>query len=219
MNPTEHHIRVPKRARYYQLGEQAGATDLWMVCHGYGQLAGRFVSHFACIAKAGRVIVAPEALHRFYINPPPAPAPDRRVGATWMTREDRANDIADYIDYLDILISELAAQSPQARVRVLGFSQGTATVLRWAVRATRAPHDLILWAGEVPADADWNMGARKLAHTSIHAVRGRQDELTPNTALQRNLQTLSAVGLTYQMHEFDGGHHLDETVLRDLADR
>lgn len=217
MNSTEHHIRVPKRARYYLLGEPAGATDIWMVCHGYGQLAARFIQHFACIAEAGRVILAPEALHRFYIDPPPAPAKHRRVGATWMTREDRESDIADYIDYLDILVSELAAQAPHARVRVLGFSQGTATVLRWAVRATRAPDDLILWAGEVPTDADWNLGARKLVHTTIHAVRGRQDELTPDSALQRNLQTLSAVGLTYRMHEFDGGHQLDETVLRDLA--
>ena len=217
MNPEEHHIRVSKRARYYTLGSVHDANDVWIVCHGYGQLAGRFIQSFACIAEPGRVVVAPEGLHRFYMDPPPAPAANRRVGATWMTREDRDNDIADYVDYLDQLISEVVAQSPTARLRVLGFSQGSATILRWAVGATRLPHQLILWAGEVPTDVDWAMGARKLANTRIDAVRGDRDELTSQTTLERNLATLSGVGLRYHLHEFGGGHHMNDDLLQQLA--
>lgn len=217
MTKTEHHIRVTRRARYYTLGESSNAHDIWLVCHGYAQLAERFINNFDCISMSGRVVVAPEALQRFYLDAPPTPAKDRRVGATWMTRVDRENDIADYVDYLDTLVSEYAARAPHARVRVLGFSQGTSTVLRWAVRATRAPDDLILWAGEVPADVNWNMGAGKLGNTRIYAVRGRADRMTSEAGWQRNLATLSAVGLEYQMHSFDGGHHLDEAVLCELA--
>jgi predicted esterase len=217
MNPEEHHMRVSKRARYYTIGSVQDANDVWIVCHGYGQLAGRFVQSFASIAQTGRVIVAPEGLHRFYMDPPPAPAANRRVGATWMTREDRDSDIADYIDYLDQLISEILAQSPSARLRVLGFSQGSATILRWAVGAARAPHQLILWAGEVPTDVDWTMGARKLANTRIDAVRGNRDELTSQATLARNLATLSGVGLRYELHEFSGGHHINDELLQQLA--
>lgn len=213
----QHHIRVTKRARYFTIGTAANALDIWFVCHGYGQLAGKFIEHFNCIADATRLIVAPEGLHRFYIDPPPAPAAQRRVGATWMTREDRETDIADYVDYLDTLVSELLSQAPNARLRVLGFSQGSATILRWAVRATRAPHELIIWAGEVPTDVDWAMGARKLAQTGLVAVRGTRDESTSESSFERNLRTLQDVGLSYQLHHFEGGHRLDETTLRRLA--
>jgi hypothetical protein len=79
------------------------------------------------------------------------------------------------------------------------------------------PDHLILWAGEVPTDIDWNMGARKLAAARIDAVRGDRDELTSQKVLQRNLGTLTEVGLHYQLHTFSGRHHLDDEMLRGLT--
>ena len=87
----EHHLAVAKTARYYSLGEPGPATrQLWFVCHGYGQLAGRFLRHFEPLDDGSRVIVAPEGLSRFYLSESPA---ERRVGASWMTREDRLVEI------------------------------------------------------------------------------------------------------------------------------
>jgi predicted esterase len=212
-----HHIRVVKRARYYTIGPTSGAADIWLVCHGYGQLAARFINGFEAIAAQNRLIVAPEGLHRFYHDPVSTPARERRVGATWMTREDRDADIADYIDYLDQLTSELLAHAPGSRFRALGFSQGSATMLRWAVGATRVPEQLIIWGGEVPTDVDWNMGARKLAAARIDVVRGARDEMLPGNTLDRNLGTLTEAGLRYQLHSFDGAHHLDSEMLQRLA--
>ena len=134
-----------------------------------------------------------------------------------MTREDRETDITDYVDYLDQLVSDILAKSPGARLRALGFSQGSATVLRWAVHASRVPDQLILWAGEVPTDVDWNMGARKLAPTRIDAVRGDRDQSVSQIVLQRNLDRLTEVALQYQIHRFSGGHRLDDELLRQLA--
>ena len=63
---------------------------VWFVLHGYGQLAGEFIRFFADLATDDSLVVAPEAMNRFYlVNPESAPARDRPVGATWMTREDR----------------------------------------------------------------------------------------------------------------------------------
>ena len=134
-----------------------------------------------------------------------------------MTREDRETDIADYVDYLDQLVSDILAKSPGARLRALGFSQGSATVLRWAVHASRVPDQLILWAGEVPTDVNWNMGARKLTPTRIDAVRGDRDQSVSQIVLQRNLDRLTEVALQYQIHRFSGGHRLDDELLRQLA--
>src|SRR5215213_7354677 len=123
----EHHLSVTRTARYYTLGPLDGAPrEVWVVCHGFGQLASRFLRHFDAIDDGTRLVVAPEALQRFYLDELKIPAAERRVGATWMTREDRLADINDYVGYLDALCEELFRRVPRgsARLVVLGFSQG-----------------------------------------------------------------------------------------------
>src|SRR4051812_37021459 len=103
---AEHFIEVPRTARYYTIGDTTRAsTELWFVLHGFSQLAGNFVQYFADLATTGsRLVVAPEGLNRFYVNQDTSvPAKDRPVGATWMTREDRLNEIRDYVRYFDRL--------------------------------------------------------------------------------------------------------------------
>src|SRR5439155_1591110 len=40
----EHHIGVSRSARYFTLGEKPqGVAEVWFACHGYGQLAARFL--------------------------------------------------------------------------------------------------------------------------------------------------------------------------------
>src|SRR5439155_5746399 len=99
----EPRIDVRRTARYYALGpDDHSACELWFVLHGYGQLAAQFVRLFETLDDGTRRIVAPEALNRFYlIGAETAPAADRPVGATWMTREDRDHEIEDYLGYLD----------------------------------------------------------------------------------------------------------------------
>ncbi len=103
--PNEHHVAVERSARYHTLGKAHGdVSEVWFVLHGYGQLAGEFIRYFADLDDGSRLIVAPEALNRFYtVSVTSAPAAERSVGATWMTREDRERDIADYVAYLERL--------------------------------------------------------------------------------------------------------------------
>ena len=130
----ERHISVQRSARYYVLGEPSPKVeDVWIVCHGYGQLAKDFISEFETIASPRRLIVAPEALMRYYISTAPAVhGPESRVGATWMTREDRETDIADYVGSLDSLHDEIMAGLGQKKVSItaLGYSKGGATERR-----------------------------------------------------------------------------------------
>src|ERR1019366_4806806 len=107
--PSQHHIPVQKTARYYTLGQIGPEiTDVWFACHGYGQLASDFAAEFECIEAPERLIVVPEALSRFYVPAGPGlHGPDAKVGATWMTREDRESEIADYVSYLDELYGEI----------------------------------------------------------------------------------------------------------------
>src|SRR3989475_8204908 len=95
----EHRISVTRTARYFTLGDPAGGVEeVWFACHGYAQLAGRFLEKLRVLEDGRRYVVAPEGLSRFYLTESPT---ERRVGATWMTREDRLSESDDYVRALD----------------------------------------------------------------------------------------------------------------------
>ena len=215
----EHPFRTTRTARYYTLGHPgAGVTDLWIVCHGYGQLAREFLAGLEPIASPTRVIAAPEALSRFYAGSPDARKPGARVGASWMTREDRLAEIEDQVAYLDGLAGALLARLPDgARLRALGFSQGASAACRWAALGTSHPTDLILWAGEIPDLPDALMRDR-LSGTRVHLVAGTRDKLVPEALFEHQVARLRKAGLDPQVHRFDGGHRLDSGVLRAMIE-
>src|SRR5262245_4764075 len=163
MTYQEQRLRVERTARYYVLGEPGQLTrEVWICCHGYGQLAGRFLRSFDAIAEPARLIVAPEGLHRFYLDPADRPAAERRVGATWMTREDRTTDIDDYVRYLDAVCERVLTEVPPGvQLVALGFSQGVATVARWAAASRFTIGTLVLWGSGLPPDLDWSLARGK----------------------------------------------------------
>ncbi len=209
---------MARTARYQQLGELSPATtQLWLVLHGYGQLAEYFIRHFAPLHAAdpaGTVIVAPEALSRFYLT-----GTGGRVGASWMTKADRLAEIEDQAGYLTTLLSHLRASCPHTtRLTVLAFSQGTATASRWLVReaAQWRPDQLVLWAGDFPADIDVGSARQLLTGLPVTLVCGDQDEYVSPTKLQEQAATLRQHGAAVASHNFIGGHTLHVDVLRQL---
>ena len=61
-----------------------------------------FAQCFKILNTDKNTIIAPEGLSRFYKN-----GFYGEVVSSWMTKEDRLNEINDYILYLDTLIEEL----------------------------------------------------------------------------------------------------------------
>ena len=217
----EHHVTVRRTARYYTLGPtESEVAQVWIVCHGFAQLAGRFMRHFAPLDDGTRLIVAPEALNRFYVEATPGVhGPESKVGATWMTREDRLHEIADYVAYLDTLADALFTRLDRTRVHltVLGFSQGVATVSRWAVQGRTRPDHLILWASPLPPEIDTGAGVAELAMIPrISVVVGARDA-DAQRALPRERERMQRIGIDHALIGFDGGHHIDAGTLRTLA--
>lgn len=214
--PVEHLLTTDRTARVYTLGA-LGAPDAWVVLHGYGQRAERFISQFATIAGDERAVVAPEALNRFYLDPPRPggpPAAERRVGGTWMTRDARELEIADYVAYLD-RVAVLVANA--TRLTVVGFSQGVATVARWATLGTAPIQRVILWAGTVPPDLDLRRLAQRMEDRAVEIVLGERDEITRAETVETALAELREGGVQYQLIRFAGGHAIDGGVLARLA--
>ena len=219
---ARHSIVVPRTARYYTLGPTHGfPRELWFVCHGYGQLANRFLEQFVPLDDGARLIVAPEALSRYYLDPIPVRRQQQspRVGATWMTREDREAEIADYVAYLERLAQEirhpLAGAAP--RIVVLGFSQGAATVSRWLAASDLRVDQLVLWGGAIPPELDLAAWSMRLHGAAITLVAGDGDEFVTPTALSAEAERLSASGVAFTLQRFIGGHAIPPEPLLQLA--
>ena len=212
----EHHLAVTKQARYYTLGTSDAATrEVWFVLHGYGQLARYFIRHFRALDNGSRLIVAPEALSRFYLGD----GEYERVGATWMTREDRLAEIADYIAYLDALYARVFADldRDQTSVQVLAFSQGTATACRWLTDGTATADRLILWGGAIPHDFDFQRHRPRLNELRLTLVTGTEDEYATPEKVQEEEARLRHEAVAFQSITYSGGHRLDADVLGRLA--
>lgn len=209
---------VTRTARYYQLGELSATTRrVWFVAHGYGQLATYFIRHFAHLTAADPdlVIVAPEGLSRFYLQ-----GTGGRVGATWMTREDRLTEIDDYVAYLNQLAERLLGQAaPEANVTVLGFSQGAATVSRWLAQTAFRPAHLILWAGAFPPDIASPAATNLLHNLSVTLVCGTEDEFITTEALSQQQESLRQIGVEAMVIQFTGKHVLHGPTLTQLAEQ
>jgi predicted esterase len=220
----ERHIRVPRSARYSVMGSfDASLTEVWIVCHGHGQLASRFLSRFVPIEREDRLVVAPEALSRYYLNPPEGGphALNTPVGATWMTSEDRDREIEDYVGYLDLLYDEIFALVPRERVRlwVLGFSQGAATVARWVAQGKADADRVVLWAGMLPPELNVPAAAALSRRAPLTVVLGRHDDFAKPDLIAAQESRLKELGIPYATIRFDGGHEIVPDALRSLAEK
>ena len=204
----EHHFTVERTARYHTLGDASTANELWIVLHGYGHLARYFLRGFEGLEE-GRLIVAPEALSRFYTG-----EDFTRVGASWMTREDREEEIADQHRYLDALVETVLSSTPMVqRTGLLGFSQGVATAARWVHRTPQKVDALVLWSGSMPPELERDALRERWARLRIELVHGEEDELVGEDKLQGNEALLRGAGLAFGTHRFPGGHALDSVTL------
>ena len=211
--PDQHRITVPRTARYFTLGGESGARTVWVVLHGYGMLAEKFVRWFAPAAGPQRLVVAPEGLNHYYTN-----HETRKVGATWMTSEDREVEIADYVRYLDLVLARVLADvDPAPAVEVHGFSQGTATAARWVALGTVRPSRLALWAGLVPPDLDLARHGEALSRANLTLVLGDRDEYIPEGKIEMERTRLEGASVRFTLHRFRGGHAVPWPVLEAMA--
>ena len=207
-----HHFETPRTARYHTLGDAQRSAEVWYLLHGYGQSAADMLSASSALAGRERLLVAPEGLSRFYLRGGAGP-----VGASWMTREDREHEIRDCMRWLDGLAEHLRGSLGARRTVVLGFSQGAAAAWRWALLGSSKLERLIAWGGALPSDLDVGLQTERLRALRIHVVRGANDATYDAIALERDREGLAGFGSTVETHDFQGGHRLDDALLRELA--
>jgi len=170
MKKHKHKIVVEKTAHYYSLGNISTAKTLWFVLHGYGYNANYFIHKFDGIADEENFVVAPEGLSKFYVS-----GVSGRVGASWMTKENREDEIQDYLNYLNSLYETLLSQIDliEVKVNVIGFSQGGATAARWVSDNKIKCANFILWASVFLDDMEFEV---LKTNTNSFLLYGDDDE-------------------------------------------
>jgi len=208
----QHQLKVQRTAHYATLGEPGPhIRTLWLVFHGYGQLARRFIRNFVDIADKDTLVVAPEGLSRFYWG-----GFDGPVVASWMTREDRLYEIADYSAMINQLYEHYLEACPQVeRIILLGFSQGTATVVRWLTWTRPHFHHLMLWAGQLPEDIDYKPIQDYFADKSLHFAYGDADPFITPQRMEFMREVIQQSGLTFREFPFVGKHEIVAKALRE----
>lgn len=212
-------VEFPFEARYAQLGNVDSATkQLWIVIHGYGQLAQYFIKKFETLREKQVAVIAPEGLSRFYVENIDSRmrTGNNRVGATWMTREDRLTDIRNYIRYLDTVYAQVISAG-KLPVTVLGFSQGAATAVRWVVSSNVNIDRLVLWAGIFPPDMDFEAGRQVLRNKKVVSVYGTQDPFLNDDRFTEMRMLSEKLDVVPETITFDGKHDIDAPTLLSLV--
>lgn len=191
----------------FELSEVETQCDtLIYVLHGYGQQAKYFIRKFQPIFGEF-LVVAPEGMHRFYLE-----GPSGRVGASWMTKEAREDDIEDNINWLNALDAQLSEHFKCSRKLLLGFSQGGATAARWFHRGAPKFDALILWACVFPPDLEAH---EELAHgANQHFVIGSEDQFYNSE--QQDALALFYEGKGFKIHRFEGNHDIHAPTLNEI---
>lgn len=203
---------VSRHARVGVVGSAETATEAWLILHGYGMLARGILHWFRGAEQPHRVLIAPEALSRFYTEMTDS---RRIVGASWVTREDLQHELEDQFDYLQQALAAIVP--PTVPLHVHGFSQGVSVGARWCARTDRAVARLVCWAGIVPDDAAAGDLKRRLGPEPLHLVVGDRDTRVPPERVEADATRLRAAGIDVVMHRFAGGHRVDEGVLATLS--
>lgn len=219
MNTTN--ISFQFKARYQTLGRlDSNTKKVWFVLHGYGQLAEYFLRKFKSLEAHDIFVVAPEGLSHFYIEDVTkrSQGGSQRVGATWMTRENRLMDIENYLTYLNTIYQQEIGNRKDLDITVLGFSQGAATASRWVLENNMHFSRLLLWAGMFPEDMDFAKGHEVLLNKKVQLVYGKQDLFLNDERLVHMEKLTQKLNIPAEVITFDGGHEIDEATLGRLAD-
>ena len=206
----ERQLSITKTANYGLSGNKK-ATRLLVSFHGYGQLVKYFIRKFRSLEE-DYLIVTPEALHYFYTQ-----GFEGRVGASWMTSENRETEIQDYLSYVDTLLANLKMEFPQINeITLLGFSQGTATASRYFMHTSHAISKLIMWSGFPAHDLDYEELKKKLLAKPMLLIQGKTDLLRPEEIFKQTIDKYNESGLPYELTWYEGGHAVEGGTLRDL---
>lgn len=207
----QHHLEFKIKASYYTLNELTDKTErIWLVFHGYGQLAEFFIKKFEGLDAEKNFIITPQGLSKYYLD-----GVYGRVGASWMTKEDRLTEIDNQYAYIDEVLNQFDLKDRE--LTYFGFSQGTATMGRYAAYAKIPFKRMIIWAGTFPPDTDPEDWTYLTGQEEISYFTSREDIYFKEEMIDnQNKVVTQAMGRTPELHWYEGGHRVIQEIVNRL---
>jgi predicted esterase len=220
----EQTLSITASATYEKLGKfDENTQQIWLVCHGFGQLAKYFIRRFDILDAEKNLIIAPQGLSKFYLN-----GQYDKVGASWLTKENREMDLANTLNYLHTIYeTEIKShlenpkviqniQANKLKINILGFSQGVSIACRWAVECQIPFDKLVLWAGRFPSEIQKEQLKFVKSEAEIILIVGDKDEFYRETYIEEEKQKLTNVIKPPKIIVFDGTHEVRREVLEQV---
>ncbi len=210
------HVSFKHTGRYAVLGSLNTSTKTVLIAfHGQGQLAKYYIQKFKGLQKLGITVIAPEGLHNYYLQ-----GFSGRVGALWMTSENRLMAIENYLSFLNSVYNEVILKTSDAvKIHILGFSQGTATASRWVENTTFNFERLILWGGTLPPDLDKNLMNNRMQDKLLLQVIGENDPFIDLEKIEELKLLVENYGLAAKYIFYNGAHDIDSSVFLKLFNK
>ena len=202
----ENILKIQKTARYFTHGNIDEARYLLICLHGYGQLPAFFGRKFEAIDQDYFVVI-PEGLHRFYLE-----GSSGRVGASWMTKEAREQDIQDNMDFLNQLLDLFTGKKSFQKIILLGFSQGGATAARFYYQQQKIDH-LVLWASVFPPDLHIEDEINGQPNKN-YFVLGLQDQYFNEIEQKKAIDFYR--NMNFSIIQYTGNHTIETSILNNL---
>ncbi|UXP30926.1 serine hydrolase family protein [Reichenbachiella agarivorans] len=211
----KHRVTITTQATFHTLNQLTDTTQrIWIVCHGHGQLAEDFVLPFQFLDSKTNFVIALEGLSKFYLRG------NQKVGASWMTKENRDMEIKNQTAYARTVLETLLGDRriDQFEMVLLGFSQGASAIWRLAVHLQIPFSHLIHWAGSFPPELDYDDFDFLSRDAKVHGVLGDQDNYYDEEVFGLEINKIEkATGIKPVLFSYAGKHTVEQEALESLV--
>lgn len=203
-------ISISRTAHYYTQEPKLQIEKVLFVIHGYAQLASDFIKEFDYLKSSAILVVAPEALSKFYNK-------SRKPVANWMTSHEREDEIADYVKYLIAVEREIFTTYGKTEKIALGFSQGVSTLFRWLIASEYESTAIFACSGSIPPELNTS-DVSTIKNSIINYSYGYNDGLQSIESAQKQINFLKSLSLTVNEQPYKGGHEVSEETKAMIKD-
>ncbi|RZS93687.1 alpha/beta hydrolase [Aquimarina brevivitae] len=207
----EHLVSYQSTNSYSTLHKLSATTEnVWIVFHGIGYLSRYFIRLFNHLDSDKNYIIAPQAPSKYYKG-----EDYRKVGSSWLTKENTAIDKQNVLAYVDAIIEHENIPEDKNLI-VLGYSQGVSIASRWVTSRKTKCDSLLFVSGGFPKELGKEDVAFLENQTRIIHILGEKDPYFNIEKIDQEKDRLIQLMPTIEFRTHDGGHELNPESLQDI---
>ncbi|MBL4887378.1 MAG: esterase [Flavobacteriaceae bacterium] len=188
--------------------------NVWLVFHGMGYLSKFFITFFKGLNPEENYIIAPQAPSKYYQD-----FSFKHIGASWLTREDTANETKNVLNYVDE-VAKAENISQAQNLIVLGFSQGVSIATRWLASRKLSCNTLVLHSGGIPEELKPDAFKHLPETSNVVFLYGNKDEHITEVRKDHEITKGNTLfGNRLQIEAFEGIHEVNTSFINALGKR